>query len=94
MSNKHVKSWVVFYTRCGSFVSNRKMTRDEALNIWNSAHISQDFFDVFGLLYQENFITGVASSETWTRKDAEEHAKDHDRKLLDELLHYVENMED
>ena len=87
------KSWIVFHTRCGSFVSKKKMTHEEALAIWNSAHITEDFFDAFGLSYNENFIFGIASNDKWTLKEAEKYANEHDRKLYEELSRHIQENE-
>ena len=94
MAKTEKKRWIVFHTRCGSFVSNRKMTIDDAQTIWLCSSTEKKYGDVFGLDYYENFITGFASSDQWTLKDAQKYAKDEDRKLIDELMTHIENEEE
>ena len=68
------KSWIVFHTRCGNFVSKKKMTYQEAEEIWRTSTIFNSY-EAFSLVHGENFIIGITTSEDWTYINAEEYAK-------------------
>lgn len=73
MANK--KYWFVFQTRCGAYVSTRKMTKDEAEAIFRRPTITNDYSEEFGLWQSENFVYGYVYGERWTLKDAEDFAR-------------------
>ena len=89
------KYWFVFGTHLGYIVSNNKMTLAEAQNLVDKARVNRNFFDTIGVSGGENWIFSHHCCSTWTRKDAENFAKERDSEMYSYFKNAVEDwMED
>ena len=67
------KNWYVFDTKFGYFVSQRKLTKQEAESVFHRHFVRLDYPEI-GLSGGENIVTGYSTSDTWTYKSASEYA--------------------
>lgn len=87
---KEKKTWWVFDTPHGRFVSLKKMTQKEANVLYTNSFYHLDYSDSFGLEIWGRDITSTVTSASWTRKAAEEYARNKDRDHLQDLMIHLE----